>query len=131
MGFAAFLNHTFEQRRMRNRRYSLRAFARNLGVDHASLSQWMRGTRPLSDEAIDRLADALCLSAVQRAHSREFDPLDVALVEAAATDAPPTTPELARRLGATADHVNVCLARLLRLGLLTMNGAAWITRTEG
>ncbi len=130
MGFATYLSHTFEQRRARNRRYSLRAFARDLGIDHATLSQWIRGTRPLHDDVIDRLADALHLSPAERAHSREFAPLDLAIVEAAAEGARPTTLALARQLSVSADEINVSLVRLARLGLLTLNGAVWTVRTE-
>src|SRR5260221_3622117 len=41
------LQREFEQRREKNQRYSLRAFAALLGADHSTLSQILRAQRPL------------------------------------------------------------------------------------
>jgi hypothetical protein len=57
MGMPAFLNREYRRRRDRNPRYSSRAFARDLGCDHATVSQWMRRTRPMSDAALDRMTE--------------------------------------------------------------------------
>src|SRR3954447_4692041 len=48
MGASDFLRRELGRRQDRNSRYSLRAFARDLACDHATLSQWLRGARPMS-----------------------------------------------------------------------------------
>jgi uncharacterized protein (TIGR02147 family) len=57
-----FLNVEFEKRRMRNPRYSLRAFARDLGVAAPKLSEILRGKCGLSEASAKRLAGKLSLS---------------------------------------------------------------------
>ena len=47
MAFRERLQIEFEARRSKNSRYSLRAFAALLGVDHSTLSQILRGSRPV------------------------------------------------------------------------------------
>ncbi len=126
MGFEAFLSQAFDDRRRRNRRYSVRAFARDLGCDHATLSQWMRGKRPMTPPVVDQLGAALGLDEAACARAREFDPFDPLVIDAIRATARPTTPRIAIALGATPDRVNMSLHRLLRLGHLRMNGAAWI-----
>ncbi len=130
MAFEAFLQHQFEERRRRNSRYSLRAFARDLGCDHATLSQWMRGVRPMTDDAVERTATALKLDATVRALGREFDPLDLSIMDIVPSLDRPTSPELAQQLNVSVDRVNVSLSRLLRLGLLRMEGPAWVVTEE-
>lgn len=125
MSFDAFLAREFETRRRRNRRYSLRAFARDLACDHSTLSQWLRGTRPMTEESIARISDALGLDADARAQCVEFDPFAQTVMDAAQHCDPPTVPAIAARLGATIDRVNVTLHRLLRLRLMRMDGAQW------
>ena len=130
MGFEAFLQHKFDGRRSRNPRYSLRAFARDLGCDHATLSQWLRGVRPMTDASIERIAEKLTLDQTAKALGREFDPLDLTILDLAPDLENPTSPALARQLGVSVDCVNVSLNRLLRLGLLRMDGPSWTVINE-
>src|SRR5436305_268850 len=95
MGFAAFLDHELKRRQRRNRRYSLRAFARDLGCDHSTLSQWMRGRRALTPDSIAQLARAMRLDEARLAYCREFDPLAGEVIAAAADCPRPTTPGIA------------------------------------
>lgn len=125
MAFEAFLAHEFGRRRGRNPRYSLRSFARDLDCDHATLSQWLRGTRPLTKAGIAKLGKALRLDKTARARAEAFEPFDIGVIAAVRGLKLPTTPKIAARLGAGADQVNVALHRLLRLGLLRMDGAHW------
>ncbi|HWA88889.1 MAG TPA: hypothetical protein VG889_02565 [Rhizomicrobium sp.] len=125
MAFEAFLAHEFATRRGRNARYSLRSFARDLRCDHASLSQWLRGKRKLTPAGETRLARALKLDRAALARARAFETFDLALVAALDGLKRPTTRTLAARLGATTDDVNIALNRLMRLGLLRMEGTTW------
>jgi DNA-binding transcriptional regulator YdaS (Cro superfamily) len=61
----AALQHELERRRQRNPRYSLRAYGRDLGVHHATLSQLLRGRRPMSAAAARLLGRALGLASHQ------------------------------------------------------------------
>jgi hypothetical protein len=56
--FAAVLRAELTRRCARNSSYSLRAFARSLDVDHATLSQLLRGRRGLTRDTILRLGAA-------------------------------------------------------------------------
>jgi transcriptional regulator with XRE-family HTH domain len=56
ISFRQYLQGEVARRCCRNARYSLRAFARDLGVDHSTLSQILRGRRALSPRAIERHA---------------------------------------------------------------------------
>ncbi len=60
--FAAVLRAELTRRCARNPSYSLRAFARALDVDHATLSQMLRGRRTLTREAIEQLGARLGLA---------------------------------------------------------------------
>ncbi len=59
--FAAVLRAELTRRCARNPSYSLRAFARALDVDHATLSQLLRGRRSLTREVIEQLGERLRL----------------------------------------------------------------------
>jgi len=152
--FSDRLQREFQQRRAKNRRYSLRAFAAALGTDHSTLSQVLRNRRRVSVIRIRAWAKRLQIDPEETAAYVIAEQLidDQALrrdtelrhwsAEAAAVLAGRThweivrwsrTPEfrpdcrwIAERTGATTDEVNVALARLLRLGLLEIRGKdAW------
>lgn len=137
--------------------YSLRAFARNLGVNHSTLSQFMRGKRPLTRRTIEQLGARLKLSAGEIARftsslQRPAEP-DGTIREASllAHDTacaiaqwehhailellklPEFRPDsrwIARVLDLTVDEVNMSLQRLLRLEMLEMvSRDKWIDRS--
>ncbi len=56
MSVSTFLQDEFERRRARNARYSLRAFARALEIDHSTLSKKVRGKRAVPDRTLEQLA---------------------------------------------------------------------------
>ena len=122
MAFPAFLQREYHRRRTRNRRYSLRAFARDLGCDHSTLSQWMRGTRPLTRTSLDRLCRALALADTARTRACETDLAVVAVVR---QDANRTSPALARAAQLPVDRVNLALTKLMRLNVLRRAGSDW------
>jgi len=155
--FRERLMREFEGRRAVNRRYSLRAFAALLAVDHATLSQILRGKRSVPPERTKAWGRKLKLSpeeiAVYAAVGRIADSnarlkqeeLRHWAAEALALLTQPCHRELLRlsrepsfrpdvraiaeAVGVSIDEINVALSRLLRLGLLEMNGAAWADKT--
>ncbi len=131
-----------------NSRYSLRAFALDLGVHHATLSQLLSGRRVVTEESIRRIGAALGWSSDRVAEllererlfsgPRERDePEVVRLTDDAArvmhewchhailelmrlASFRPDSRWIARVLGVSTDEVNIALSRLARLGMLTM-----------
>lgn len=61
-----YLKNEYSRRVLNNRRYSLRAFARSLKIDPSTLSQIMRGKRPVTQERARELLKYLELSPSQR-----------------------------------------------------------------
>lgn len=59
------LQKEFTQRCEKNPRYSLRSFAKSLGISHTVLSLVMSAKRPLSKKASERVAERLALGPVE------------------------------------------------------------------
>ena len=125
--FREAVDAEFTRRRQQNVRYSMRGFARMLGVHHATLSRLLGDDRPLQARTIQTLAPRLGFSAIeiQAFVSNE----DLAAV-AAAIDRPafrPSSRWLASVAGISVDRVNVALQSLLRCGRLRMASASrWL-----
>jgi transcriptional regulator with XRE-family HTH domain len=155
--FRLFLRAELARRCARNPRYSLRSFARQLGVDHATLSQLLRGRRALTAAAIDRLGTRLKLDEKRieiyrvsaRREGRRYPSAGEArrLTQDAANvmadwchfailelvrlrSFRPDSRWIARVLDIGVDEVNMALQRLLRLGLLEMpERGRWVDRS--
>lgn len=151
--FRARLREELARRRKVNRRYSLRAFADLLGVDHSTLSQVLRNMRPVPAGCARDWARRLKLSGelgelyAAAEDGDDFEALGRRMrhmqwmAEAAAVTnnaahwrllqllrAPDWRPDMrwaAQRLDIDADQLSDALLRLLRLGLLTMHGREW------
>lgn len=108
------------RRRTGNRRYSLRAFARDLGTDHASLSQFLRGRRHLSPRQLQRLGHRLHLAAADIAEACEQHYADTIVRLAGLKAFQPDSRWIATRTGVPLDAVNAALTRLLRQRRLVM-----------
>jgi transcriptional regulator with XRE-family HTH domain len=134
------------RRRAVNRRYSVRAFADFLGTDHSTLSQILRGRRPVPATSLRGWALRLRLGSEEtELYCAAIAGEDLAsfekrqrhmnwMTEAAALlsrpahwqllqllrapDWRPDTRWIAARIGTHVDDINDALARLLRLGLL-------------
>jgi transcriptional regulator with XRE-family HTH domain len=145
------LLHEFERRRAANPGYSLRAFGRDLGVDHSSLSQILRGTRPVPLPLTASLGSKLGLSREEIAVYRAAAQVPDAQTEArqqqvrhwtaeaiqllrdnthqqllALCTAPDFQPDLrwiAGRLQTDITRITLVYQRLLRLGFLEMASA--------
>lgn len=127
----------------------------HLDVDHSTLSQWLRGRRPLTARTIEALAGRLD---VPRHRIREYieyaahassdgDAIDqltsdtacligdwyhFAILELVRLDEfRPDSRWIAQVLGISVDEVNVALQRLLRLDLLEMNAQDCWTDKSG
>lgn len=126
MSFREILQDELRRRCARNARYSLRAFARALALDHASLSQLLRGRRRVTTRTIRRIGATLRLPAheIEACCAEEND---AALLRVIGTELfRADSRRLASVLGITTDEVNVSLQRLLRLGALRMTaGDRW------
>jgi uncharacterized protein (TIGR02147 family) len=154
--FRDFLHAELAARCERNPRYSLRAFANFLGLDHATLSQLLRGKRSMTEPTIRRLGERFGLAAQQiddYVAWRQPSAPSGANVRALAADAAqvfgqwhafailelmrlrqfrPDVRWIARMLGIEADAVQVALQHLLRLGFLQMESATcWRDLTAG
>jgi uncharacterized protein (TIGR02147 family) len=136
-----------------NPHYSLRAFAKYLGLDHATLSQLLRGKRRLTTRMIVKLGTRLGLEheklsaycareenacppltesanlceVMQLAHDTAAlisDWYHYAILELTRLkDFKPDSRWIARVLGLSADEANIAVTRLARLGLLEMVSA--------
>ena len=148
--FRLFLQAELGRRCDKNPQYSLRAFAKYLGIDHATISQLLRGKRSLTPRTILKLGARLGLDrasidgyVAQEAYWRHDSSEEASQseVQQLANDAAsviadwyhyaileltrlqnfrPNSRWIARVLGITADEVNLAVSRLARLGLLEM-----------
>ena len=135
-----------ETRKERNPHYSLRAFARDLGVGSTSLSDVLAAKRNFSRSNLDKISEKLCLSPEQRdamlaevatkqtkKTKEEIERLQLAeaefrliadwyylaILSLAETDTCSSeSKDIAERLGITLKQVNDALATLLKMGLI-------------
>jgi transcriptional regulator with XRE-family HTH domain len=152
------LQQEFAARREKNPRYSLRAFATFLGADHSSVSQILRGARPVPALRIRAWGKKLGLSAEEisayiaaghvpeaavldrqrqllhwtaEAMSIVGEPLHYEIVRLSRTKAFRADCRwIAKETGFTADDVNIAVSRLLRLGLMALRQDRWVDLTE-
>jgi transcriptional regulator with XRE-family HTH domain len=125
VGLPDFLKRELNRCKQRNPRYSLRALARDLDCDHATLSQWLRGERPMSLDAEEHVFARLDLSPIERARARELDDSDLRVLAGIRTSAARTSPAVGEAAAVTIDQVNVSVAKLARLELIELRGPEW------
>jgi len=128
--FRIVLHTEFQRRRAANPRYSLRSFARDLSVNHSTLSQMLRGTRRLTGRNVRALGRRLRLDAPDIA---EFCALENESAVLSALDRPNFQADsrwVASVVGIPLDEVNVTLQRLLRKRIVTMAARARWVRAE-
>ena len=124
--FRQILQAELDRRRMNNRRYSLRAFAQFLRLDHSSLSQMLRGKRRLTTRIIRSLGRRL---RVDESLLGECCAEENGLILLRWVDTQSFRPDsrwLAVRAGIPIDEVNVALQYLLRTGMLRMTHQRWL-----
>jgi len=103
------LANEFLRRRCANPRYSLRAFARSVGVEHSTLSQLLRGKRAMTWKSIGHIAGRIRWTGANALQTyRKHGAWD--------------SRHIAGELGLSIDEVNVALSDLCLLGLIKMGG---------
>jgi hypothetical protein len=113
----------FAQRRERNAHYSLRAYARDLRTDHASLSQILRGRRALSARMATFLGRRLGIggSMLIKAAIRQNAVAILTLIRSGKFQ--PNCRWIAVRTGIPLDEINAALTQLLSNGVLEMHSS--------
>lgn len=81
--YLSLLKEEFLRRKRRSSRYSLRAFARDLGLHPSTLSRAFNGLRPIPRHALQRLASTLGLNEPQK--RRFFESYQLAVVSSETT----------------------------------------------
>jgi hypothetical protein len=122
--FRTVLQAELDRRRATNPRYSLRSFARDLTVDHSTLSQILRGRRRLTGRNVRAFGRRLRLAAPAIA---ELCALENESAVLSALDRPNFQADsrwVASMVGIPLDEVNVALQRLLRKRIVTMTTRA-------
>ena len=151
--FRLLLQSELARRCGRNPNYSLRAFAMHLSVDHSTLSQWLRGRRPIAARSIEAIGAFLGLApdAIKAyvdhaargepAHGMWYLTPDTmslvaewyhfAILELTRLESfRPDSRWIARVLGISVDEVNVAIQRLIRLDLLEMEASTrWVDKS--
>ena len=117
MRFQSILADEFARRRGANPRYSLRAFAAYLGMEHSTLSQLLRGRRPITWKA-------------SRSITLKMRWAGTSVLSGASDGVKFDSRLIARNLNLTVDEVNVALTDLCMLGLIELKGETNECRTQ-
>jgi transcriptional regulator with XRE-family HTH domain len=129
--FRTVLQAEFDRRRAANARYSLRAFARALSVNHSTLSQMLRGKRRVTARNVRALGPPLRLNAAVIAElcAIEHESAVLAVLEQPRFRA--DSRWVATMAGIPLDEVNVTLQRLLRKRIVTMaSSSSWVRAAD-
>jgi transcriptional regulator with XRE-family HTH domain len=113
----------FNRRRSSNPRYSLRAFARAMGVNHATLSRLLSGLRPIQARTIQVLARPMRWSDSQVMAMIAAEDAAAVIHAVAKPSFRPDSRWIASVSGISIDRVNVALQDLLRTRRLRMPAA--------
>ena len=135
----AFLANEFSTRSKRNPRYSLRAFAKTLGISHSLLSLVLSGKRPVSKKLLLRLEEEMGLP--QEKHTPKNVSFNQITLDTFALLADwyhyailnlleiPRTPlnekTISQRLDISRADAGMALLRLERLGLIKKEKGQW------
>lgn len=150
--FRTYLQNELTARCSRNPNYSLRSYAKALGISASALSQILSGKRPITDKSKLRLGSALGLSS-SRIHAMSTKELSdsnsrfqqitldqfalisdwyhYAILELTHTKGFKSEAAwIARRLGITKSEANIAIDRLTRLELLDVTRVPWKDLSE-
>jgi transcriptional regulator with XRE-family HTH domain len=125
---ALVVNH-LRLRQRRNARYSLRAFARDLGVSHSTLSGVVSGRRPASARFVRSVATHLGLDGQETLALVDWEHARKLAAQVACDGFRPDLRHVAARSGLSVDALCVALHRLLSERRLDMTSAqSWTLR---
>jgi transcriptional regulator with XRE-family HTH domain len=122
--FHELLASELTRRRAGNPRYSLRAFARHLGIDHSALSQILRGRRRLTTRVLRRLGAALRLPQAEIERAAGAANADAIAAVVADPAFRPDCRWIASKLAMRLDDVQIALHEVLRSGRVVMRSHA-------
>lgn len=151
------IHRKFIEKRLRNPNYSLRSFARTLGVNSGPLSEIISRKRPLSGKMASQIVQRLDLNIEEhgrflsntvptktRVKARKFHSIDVdsfaviadwyhfAILSLLQTDDFNSDPHwIAKRLGITPSETKMALKRLQKLGFIKKNGGGFVRMHAG
>jgi uncharacterized protein (TIGR02147 family) len=141
MNMRHLLQTELSRRCERNPKYSLRAFAKALGMSHATLSQVISGKRPVSRKSVRKISECLALGPERRALGvapSEFEQIGVdtfsiisdwyhyAILSLLETPSSSIDPRwIARRLGISLAEAAGAVDRLKRLELIERRDGRW------
>lgn len=145
------LQSEFVERCRKNPRYSLRAYAKALGIEASPLSAILRGKRPLTKKTSQKLGLALGLrldevesiQANRKSRVAKFQQITLdhyalisdwyhyAILELTKTKSfKPNVAQVAKTLGITPTETHIAVERLCRLGLLEIKPSGrWVDAT--
>jgi len=126
----AVLQAEFERRRGTNPRYSLRSFARDLSLDHSTLSQILRGRRRLTGRTVRALGRRLRLPAADVAELCALENESAVLSVLDRRNFQADSRWVASMIGIPLDEVNVTLQLLLRKRIVAMTARARWERVQ-
>lgn len=147
--FVQKLRAVFDERREKNKRYSLRAFARDLDIEASLLSKIFRGHYKLTSKMIIRLGQTLGLTnpeigkilaeSRRYEHLKHFSYIDDEVFQAISNwhyfailrafdfqEIDRIMPHLPDKLGISREDFDTCLAVLSKLGLLEKREGRWV-----
>lgn len=142
--FKTLLQKEYDKRAQKNRLYSLRAYARFLGIDSSFLSKIFTAKRPITSKTIDKLSVPLNLTRTQIEYYKglagygvgdgafkalsetEFDVISewfhFAILEMTHLDSFQSNPEwIAEKLQVPVAKVAEAIQKLMRMGLLSVD----------
>ena len=120
-------------RRRQNSRYSLRGFARTLGIHHATLSRLLAVRRPVRAQTIRAIAPRLGLGPGDIESLVAFEDTAFVIHSIKQPGFRPDSRWLATRAGISIDRINIALHRLIHQRQLRMESPdRWtVSRDEG
>ena len=107
MRFQSILADEFARRCQINPRYSLRAFALSIGIEHSTLSQLLRGRRTITWKSI-------------RTITPKMRSTGSSVLNSAGSGVKFDSRRIAQNLNLTVDEVNVALTDLCMFGLIEL-----------
>ena len=128
--FRVVLHREFGRRRAANPRYSLRSFARDLAVDHSTLSQILRGKRRLTGRSVRAFGRRLRLAAPEIAELCALENEAAVLTAIERPNFQADSRWIATMVGIPLDEVNITIQRLLRKRIVTMASPARWPRVQ-